>query len=92
MNCFNIREVEALLKGRFFPDLVNSNDYRLLLHNTILKLRFKTNDLSSLNTNLYLFNTSGISIFGVKKNYNTTDFNLLEANSKHLFFSNSLNS
>jgi hypothetical protein len=69
MNCFNIREVEALLKGRFFPDLVNSHDYRLLLHRTILKLRFKTNDLSSINTNVFLFNSSGVNSFGSKKSY-----------------------
>lgn len=69
MNCFNVREVESLLKGRFFPDLINSHDYRHLLHNTILKLRFKTNDLSSINTNLFLFNSSGINSLGVKKTY-----------------------
>ena len=75
MNCFNIREVESLLKGRFFPDLVNSHDYRLLLHSTILKLRFKTNDLSSINTNLFLFNSSGINSLGSKKSYRYANSN-----------------
>jgi hypothetical protein len=56
MNCFNIREVESLLKSRFFPDLVNSYDYRLLLNNTIINLRFKVNTLSTLDNNLLLFN------------------------------------
>jgi len=78
MNCFNIREVESLLKGRFFPDLVNSYDYRLLLHSTILKLRFRTNDLSSINTNLMLFNSSGISNVGSIKKYQHSNLNLLD--------------
>jgi len=56
MNCFNIREVEALLKSRFFPDLINSHDHRLLLNNTILNLRFKVNGLSSLDNSYLLFN------------------------------------
>lgn len=55
MNCFNIREVESLLKSRFFPDLVNSYDYRLLLNNTILNLRFKTTTIAPLENNLLLF-------------------------------------
>ena len=79
MNCFNIREVESLLKGRFFPDLVNSHDYRTLLHSTILKLRFKTNDLSSINTNLFLFNSSGINSFGSKKTYKYSNLNLADS-------------
>lgn len=56
MNCFNIREVESLLKSRFFPDLVNSYDYRLLLNNTIINLRYKTTTLTPLDNNLLLFN------------------------------------
>jgi hypothetical protein len=61
MNCFNIREVEALLKGRFFPDLVNSQDYHVLLNNSVIGLRFKTNNLNSLTHNTLLFNQYGLS-------------------------------
>lgn len=60
MNCFNIREVEALLKTRFFPDLVNSQDYRVLLNNSMIGLRFKTNDLNSINPNMLLFHQYGL--------------------------------
>jgi len=56
MNCFNIREVESLLKSRFFPDLISSHDYRLLLNNTILNLRFKTNTATVLENSNLLFN------------------------------------
>jgi len=61
MNCFNIREVEALLKTRFFPDLVNSQDYRILLNNSMIGLRFKTNDLNSINPNMLLFHQYGLT-------------------------------
>jgi hypothetical protein len=60
MNCFNIREVESLLKSRFFPDLINSHDYRVLLTNTTLGLRFKLNDLGTIDNAFLLFNYYGI--------------------------------
>jgi hypothetical protein len=61
MNCFNIREVEALLKGRFFPDLVSSHDYRTVLNETVLGLRFKTQSLSPLTNSSLLFQTYGLT-------------------------------
>jgi len=72
MNCFNIREVEALLKTRFFPDLVHSQDYRLLLSNSMISLRFKTNDLTTINSNMLVFNQYGIT----KNNSNRFSTNL----------------
>ncbi len=60
MNCFNIREVEALLKGRFFPDLINTHDHRLMIVNSTLGLRFKTNNLDSINHGLLLFHQYGL--------------------------------
>jgi len=60
MNCFNIREVQALLKGRFFNDLVNSNDHHDFLNKTIIGLRFKTNDLNSINPSMLLFYKYGV--------------------------------
>lgn len=50
MNCFNIRELQGILKRRFFTDLVNTNDFRALMDESIIGLRFKTNG-ESLNTN-----------------------------------------
>jgi hypothetical protein len=61
MNCFNIREVQSLLKRRFFTDLINSNDHHLLLDQTMLGLRFKTNDVNSLNSHLMLHNNFGLT-------------------------------
>lgn len=50
MNCFNIRELQGILKRRFFTDLVNTNDFRTLMDESIIGLRFKANN-DTLNTN-----------------------------------------
>ena len=60
MNCFNIREVQALLKGRFFNDLVNSHDHHEFLNKTVIGLRFKTNNLDTINPSTLLFYKYGI--------------------------------
>jgi len=44
MNCFNIRELQGNLKRKFFTDLVNSNDHRDFLNQSILGMRFKNNN------------------------------------------------
>lgn len=85
MNCFNIREVQALLKGRFFNDLVNSNDHHDFLNKTIIGLRFKTNDLNSINPNMLLFYRYGL--------YNNTArsqsyITSIEDNGNYTFFTN----
>ena len=61
MNCFNIREVQSLLKRKFFHDLVVSSDYHTLLNNTIINLRYKTSNISVLDSNSYLLNQTGIN-------------------------------
>ena len=38
-----------------------ATDYRDLLNNTIINLRYKTNNLSTIDTNSLLLNNSGIS-------------------------------
>jgi hypothetical protein len=43
MNCFNIRELQSVLKDRFFIDLVNSHDHRSLLADSMIGVRYKSN-------------------------------------------------
>jgi len=61
MNCFNIREIQSILKRRFFTDLINSKDHHELTNKTAIGLRYKTNDLSSLAGNTSLFYNYGTS-------------------------------
>lgn len=60
MNCFNIREVQSLLKGRFFNDLFNSHDHHEFLNNLTISLRFKTNNLDAIQPNYLLFYQYGL--------------------------------
>ena len=46
MNCFNIREVQSLLKRKFFVDMINTHEYKSLLNNSMISLKYKTNDLN----------------------------------------------
>jgi hypothetical protein len=62
MNCFNIREIQSLLKRRFFTDLINTKDHRILLDRTSIGLRFKTNNLTTHNSNMLNF-----YIYGTEK-------------------------
>jgi len=50
MNCFNIREVQTLLKARFYADLLNESHQHLFLSRTAPNTRFKLQDLTFLNS------------------------------------------
>lgn len=82
MNCFNIREIQSILKRKFFTDLINNHDHRDLLDKTAIGLRFKTNNLNSINSNIYIFFNYGIEFTSkIRKG----SFNL---NNESLHFSN----
>ena len=55
MNCFNIRELQSVLKRRFFADLMSSYEYKTVFGRTIISLRFKlnSNDLVEHDTTLF---------------------------------------
>jgi hypothetical protein len=55
MNCFNIRELQGVLKRKFFTDLINTNDHRDFLNQSIIGLRFKTNNQLSISPDLESF-------------------------------------
>ena len=59
MNCFNIRELQGILKRRFFNDLVNSNDHRELLNSSMIGLRFKLNNSQSIEPDIFSFYNIG---------------------------------
>jgi len=55
MNCFNIRELQGILKRRFFADLVNSADHRDILSSSMIGLRFKNNNTLNLDQDTLSF-------------------------------------
>jgi hypothetical protein len=60
MNCFNIREIQTLLKTRFYADLLNESHQHIFLNRTTPGLRFKTQDLNFLNSCQVILQNYGI--------------------------------
>ncbi len=89
MNCFNIREMQALLKRKFFTDLINSKDHHTLLDKTSMGLRFKTNFEQSINGNFVLSHLYGPDSISFVKITNYTESSNSNFFSK--IISNSLN-
>jgi hypothetical protein len=73
MNCFNIRELQGILKRKFFTDLVNSHDHRNLLDQTMIGLRFKTNQSSNTDLDILSFYNYGTHLTGVGKHLNLSN-------------------
>jgi hypothetical protein len=66
MNCFNIRELQGILKRKFFVDLINSHDHRNLLEKSMINLKYKSNSNINLNSeinNFYNYGISNVSFF-----------------------------
>ena len=101
MNCFNVREYESLLKRKFFFDLINTSDYRTLLHKTNINLKYKFDNLNLSNSNINIFDNFGLTnkqserLFSLQnktlKNYLIFDYNLFfNVNNINLFLNFSL--
>ena len=60
MNCFNMREIQTLLKARFYTDLLNENHQHLFLSRTSPNVRFKLQDLNFLSSCELLLNRYGV--------------------------------
>lgn len=80
MNCFNIRELQGILKRRFFTDLVNSNDHRDLLNNSMIGLRFKSNSNLALDNDMLSFYNYGTTLTAKSKEVNLVNSYSLESN------------
>jgi len=71
MNCFNIRELQGILKRRFFTDLINSADHHQLLNTSIIGIRFKQYQTQSIQPDLFTFYNLGTSLLQKSRVYNT---------------------
>jgi len=86
MNCFNIRELQGILKRKFFTDLVNTSDSHKTMESTMIGMRHKNNmsDIllydQSLFYNFDLTNTSKQKSFsltpGKVYTYSPLNFNV----------------
>jgi heme/copper-type cytochrome/quinol oxidase subunit 1 len=67
MNCFNIRELQGILKRKFFVDLIDSHDYKDLLKSSMINLRYKTNSNLNLDFDTSMFYKFGIHTTNINK-------------------------
>jgi hypothetical protein len=95
MNCFNIRELQSILKNKFFTDLVNSHDHRDLLNQSMIGLRFKQNNAANLDLDMTSFYKYGLHETNLNKYYSfknssgsTLNLNSYEYSILQLFNSN----
>jgi hypothetical protein len=75
MNCFNIRELEGILKRKFFPDLINSSDHHQLMESSMIGLRFKINSNDTIRPEQSLFYNFGLTNLATQKALNLENYN-----------------
>jgi len=54
MNCFNIREIQTLLKSKYHPDQSDVNEHHTILNESGIVVRFKQFDLSVISNNILI--------------------------------------
>lgn len=62
MNCFNIREVQTLLRSKYQPSFSEVLDHHQFLDNTAISLRFKLNGLDSIDSGMSLSFENSLNI------------------------------
>lgn len=81
MNCFNIREIQTLLKTRFYADLLSESHQHIFLNRSTPTLRFKTQDLNFLNSCQVILHKYGIlNTPSSRTQVYTSPFNTTSAN------------
>jgi hypothetical protein len=72
MNCFNIRELQGILKRKFFTDLLNTSDNHKNMESTLINMRHKNNMSNILLYDQSLFYNFDITTTSKQKNYSFT--------------------
>jgi hypothetical protein len=83
MNCFNIRELQGILKRKFFTDLVNSSEHKYLLDSSVIGLRFKNNLEDFIRPDQSLFYNYGLTTNPKSKSYMLQNLNVLPSQGKN---------
>jgi hypothetical protein len=72
MNCFNIRELQGILKRKFFTDLVNTSDGHKAMEPTLINMRHKNNMSNILLYDQSLFYNFDLTSTSKSKSYSFT--------------------
>lgn len=87
MNCFNIRELQGILKRKFFTDLVNTNDHRDFLNQSVIGLRFKSNNNLAITPEIESFFNLGTTLNTKSKSTSLQSMYLKNPSSIENYFS-----
>lgn len=55
MNCYNIREIQSLLKSKYSPNTADNAAVRFTLDDTVLGLRYNSTGLDFLDSSVFMF-------------------------------------
>ena len=55
MNCYNIREIQTILKSKYTPNTVDSSDVRFSLNDTTIGLRYQLGGLDFINNSFLTY-------------------------------------
>jgi hypothetical protein len=55
MNCYNIREIQTILKSKYTPNVNDSNDIRFSLNDTTLGLRYQVGEIDFIQNSVLSF-------------------------------------
>lgn len=60
MNCYNMREIQTILKSKYTPNSIEQSDVRFNLEDTTLGIRYQIADLFTLDTYLLVYYKNAI--------------------------------
>ena len=84
MNCFNIRELQSLVRRRFFFELLDNNVFNKNLNHTIISERFKNNNEFINKNNNMIYNFYNLYLDSIKT-VNLSRIHLILLKSKYNF-------
>ena len=61
MNCYNIREIQTILKSKYTPNTVDSSDLRFTLSDTTIGLRYNLAELDFIHNSVLMFYQHNLS-------------------------------
>jgi len=92
MNCFNIRELQSLVRRRFFFELLDNNVFNKNLNHTIISERFKNNNEFINKNNNMIYNFYNLYLDSIKTvNLSRIDLILLKSKYNFNFYINNFN-
>lgn len=80
LNCFNMRQLETVLRRQFFTDFLSSGDHHTLMNDSMIGLRFKLNQHQNFQPDEFAFYNLGLlnsnNTYSLSLGYKTQNWEL----------------